>query len=76
MRPAELERLAKSLGRTGKKRGKEPTWVNTTCPDWRPLSIPHHAKELNKFTARNILDQLEEDVERLEKARDSRQEED
>jgi hypothetical protein len=30
------------------------------------LAIPHHSSDLNKFTARGILDQLEEDLEALE----------
>jgi len=35
-------------------------------PDLRPLSIPHHSKEVKRFTAESILDQLEMDVHRWE----------
>lgn len=37
---AELESLARALGRVPFKRGKEPTWVNKIFSDLRPLSIP------------------------------------
>jgi hypothetical protein len=30
------------------------------------VSIPHHSQDLNRFTARAILQQLEEDLEALE----------
>jgi len=66
VRPAELESLAESLGRTRLKRGKHPTWVNRLLPTARPVSIPSHTGDLNRFTARTILDQLEEDLEMLE----------
>jgi len=29
IKPSELESLAKSCGRSRKKRGSEPTWINT-----------------------------------------------
>ena len=67
IRSSELESLAKRLGRDKSDRGKEPTWVNKQFPYLRPLSIPHHgSRDLNKFTARGILAQLEEDVEQWE----------
>lgn len=64
IKPDELERLAKELGRSRFKRGKEPTWISETFPYLRPLSIPHHGmSDLNRFTAQTIIDQLESDVE-------------
>jgi hypothetical protein len=65
---SEIESLARGLGRVlSKKRGKEPTWVNQVFRDLRPLSIPRHgSKDLNKFTANSILDQLELDIEKFE----------
>ncbi len=64
---SELETLARALGRVPSKRGKEPTWVNLTFPDLRPLSIPRHgSKDLNKYTANSILDQLELDIDKFE----------
>jgi len=59
----ELESIAKSLGRKQHSRGSEPTWISTEFPSQRPLSIPHHSKELNRNTAGQILDQLEDDIE-------------
>lgn len=62
----ELENLATSLGRQQHKRGKEPTWVHETL-DRMPISIPNHGgKDLNRFTARNIINSLEADVEAWE----------
>ncbi len=60
----ELESLAMELGRIKSNRGKEPTWVSSQFTNLRPLSIPNHSHDLNKFTARSILDQLELDVEK------------
>ena len=72
VKSSKLESLAKRLGRDKSNRGKEPTWVNKQFPDLRPLSIPHHgARDLNKFTARGILDQLEEDFEKWEEVLES-----
>jgi hypothetical protein len=65
IKSTELESIAKSLGRKQSDRGKEPTWINAQFPSLRPLSIPHHGtSDLNKFTARSILGQLEEDIEK------------
>ena len=68
IKPKEMETLARALGRKLHSRGSEPNWVSSVFPDLRPLSIPHHGgHDLNKFTARAILDQLENDIERFEK---------
>lgn len=66
VRGRELEDLAKALGRKRHPRGKEPTWVSEELPGRPPLSIPGHPGDLNKHTARAILDQLEEDLDELE----------
>lgn len=66
IRPSELESLAKACGRIRHKRGREPNWVNQDYRQLRPLSIPRH-RELNKFTAQSILDQLEIDLDTIEK---------
>jgi HicA toxin of bacterial toxin-antitoxin, len=64
---AELESLARALGRVYSKRGKHQTWVNQIFPELRPISIPHHgSKDLNRITANNILDQLELDIDKFE----------
>jgi hypothetical protein len=62
-----LERLAIQLGRKRHKRGKEPIWVSDILPSARPLSIPSHPGDLNRFTARTILDVLESDLEAIER---------
>ena len=67
IKSTELESFAQDLGRKRSPRGSEPTWVSVPFPDLRPLSIPHHSSDLNKFTAGSILDQLEEDIERWER---------
>ena len=65
---SELESLAEALGRVRSKRGKHLTWINKAIPDLPPLSIPHHgSKDLNKYTANSILDQLEFDIDKFEK---------
>ena len=63
---SELESLARALGRVPSKRGKHQTWVNQTFTDLYPLTIPRHgSKDLNKYTANSILDQLELDIEKF-----------
>jgi hypothetical protein len=42
VRSADLQRLARQVGRRPHARGKEPTWVNVRFPEARPLSIPGH----------------------------------
>jgi hypothetical protein len=63
----EMERLARKLGRTRDPRGSEPTWVNLNFPKLFPLSIPHHG-ELNPYTAKSILNMLEEDLVMIEES--------
>jgi hypothetical protein len=75
VKSAEIEALAVALGRVRHKRGSEPTWVNESYPHLRPVSIPHHTRDLNRFTARAILRQLEEDLAALEAEADLRGEE-
>ena len=68
VRSSELQRLARRLGRTLSPRGKHPTWVSRLLPAATPLSIPDHGgKELNRYTARAILDQMEQDLNELER---------
>jgi len=62
----ELERIARSLGRRRHDRGKEPTWISELLPDARPISIPSHRGDLNKYTARRILELLDADLDLLE----------
>lgn len=63
---SELESLARSLDRVPSKRGKHQTWISQIFPDLRPLSIPRHgSKDLNKYTANSILNQLELDIDKF-----------
>jgi hypothetical protein len=66
IKSAEIESLATRLGRKRAKTGKEPTWVSKVFPELRPVSIPSHPRDLNRFTAGGILDQLEADLDRYE----------
>jgi len=66
IKSSEMRAFAKSLGRKTASRGSEPNWINPHFPDLRPVSIPHHSRDLKKFTAQSILNQLEEDVEAME----------
>jgi hypothetical protein len=67
IRSREVEALAKAVGRTPAKRGKEPTYINNPqLPQSPPLTIPHHSRPLKIGTALNILDQLEKDIDDLE----------
>ena len=67
LRSHELCSYAKALGRSrDTKRGKEPTYISEFLPFSRPISIPDHPGALNRFTAENILDQLEQDIFILE----------
>ena len=62
----KLENFAKSLERHRAKSGSEPNWVSDILPDSKPISIPHHSRALKKYTANNILDQLEKDLNDFE----------
>jgi len=62
----QLQNLARQLGREIDKRGKEPTWINPYFKDLRPVSIPCHSGEMKRFTAQNVLNYLEEDIEHWE----------
>ena len=64
IKSSELQSLAKAVGKSRhKKRGKEPTWISSFSM-LPPVSIPDHSGDLNKFTARGILDQIERDLEK------------
>jgi hypothetical protein len=62
IKQGELESLAKKLGRERSKRGAEPTYVLRQLPNRFPLSIPGH-RQIAKFTAKSILNTLEDDVD-------------
>ena len=68
LQPNDLIRLARALGRKRFKRGKEPTYISPISV--RPLSIPYHSTALKQGTARNILDQLEQDIYQYEELLD------
>jgi hypothetical protein len=60
---ADLESLARRLGRKKVKRGKEPTWESKEFQHLYPLSIPHHGgRDIPRGTLNSILDQLEKDL--------------
>ena len=58
----EVEAIAQKVGRVFEG-GTEPIWKRK---GWYRLSIPRHPKALKVGTLNSILDQLLEDVERLE----------
>lgn len=62
---ADLQALAKKVGRVPDNRGKEPTWVRKKDPALSPpLSIPDHGGvDLKSGTARSIIDQLLSDLD-------------
>jgi hypothetical protein len=62
-RAADLESLARRLGRKRSNRGKHPMWENQEFPELYALSIPAHgSKDLPPGTRNSILNQLEDDV--------------
>jgi len=66
IRHRQLASIAQKLGRVrDSSRNNEPTYVNKSRK-WFPLSIPDHSVPLKKGTALKILDQLEEDLLKLE----------
>lgn len=59
-----FETLAKRLGRSKYKTGKEPTWIREREPALSPpLSIPHHSKDMPPGTARSIINALLNDCD-------------
>lgn len=67
LKGSELRAFAKRCGRQeDTTRGKELTFV-TDLVGTTPLTIPHHPT-INKYTARNILYQLEEDLNLIEQS--------
>jgi len=62
IRSRELKALALSMGRIPKNTGKHPTFEGGP-PGTFPISIPDHPGTLKRFTAENILDVLERDLE-------------
>jgi hypothetical protein len=63
----DLARIAISLERERRDRGKEPAFISKAFPNANPITIPFHSgKDVARGTARNILNQLEEDVGRFE----------
>lgn len=54
-------------GSQAAKKEKTRHRVSELLPIARPLSIPSHSRQLNRYTAKAILDQLEEDLDALEK---------
>jgi len=60
---ADLESLARRLGRKPVKRGKEPMWESTEFDHLFPISIPHHGgRDLAPGTRKSILNDLEDDI--------------
>lgn len=66
IRSKELRNFAKQLGRRRFNRGHEPNFLSDLLPKSRPISIPDHPGSMARFTAENILDQLEQDIFELE----------
>src|SRR5437867_4284922 len=65
----KTKKLTRFAGKIGRKpdttRGKEPTYVSESFPELNPLSIPGH-KAVNPFTADNIMDTFEADLDKWE----------
>lgn len=66
IRATELQALAKRIGRVPHSRGKEPTWVKSILAKGASRFDAEPSGDLNRFTAREILNQLEADVDRFE----------
>lgn len=61
-RAADLESLAKRLGRKKVNRGKEPMWESEEFKLY-PLAIPHHGgRDLATGTKNSVLSSLEDDL--------------
>jgi len=65
-----LRNIARKIGRVRVDQGNEPTYKSIYLPDSKPLSIPGHIK-LNKFTVRNIIDILSQDLDAIEEMIDN-----
>jgi hypothetical protein len=65
IRPQKLIRVARSLSRKLSNRGKEPIYLSELLPHKKLITIPSHSGSLPRFTAENILDDLDEDVDEL-----------
>lgn len=52
-----LQAVAKSLGRRRAGHGAY-AWESRPFPHLRPLSIPHHSRDVPRYTAESILDHL------------------
>jgi hypothetical protein len=66
IKPSDLRSFAGKVGRKlSGLRGKEPTYVSIPFPHLNPLSIPGHPT-INPFTAENIMDILETDLDAWE----------
>jgi hypothetical protein len=68
IRSIDLIKIAKSLGRKIANRGHEPNYISVFLPRSRPISIPNHPGAMARFTAENILDQLEQDIFYIEES--------
>lgn len=66
IRAAELKKLAEAIGRKANKRGKHLTFIGGPAGTF-PISIPDHPGAMKRFTAGNILDQLEADLDAMKK---------
>lgn len=61
---AEVQSLARRLGRRLSTRGKHPNWVSDEFDDLYPLSIPDHGggRDLSPGVKKVVLNNLEWDV--------------
>jgi hypothetical protein len=65
LKSRQVMNFAERLGRCRIAQGKEPTFVSSPFPCLSPITIPGHPR-LKKYTAKNILYQLEEDLFKIE----------
>ena len=66
LRHNDLAKIAKMLGRErSAKRTNEPTYESALL-NANVITIPDHARGLNKWTAKAIINQLDEDVVKFE----------
>jgi hypothetical protein len=63
VKPAEMQAVARQLGRRLGKHGKHPNWESQMFTQLRPVSIPDHGgRDLSKTVRAGALDVLDEDV--------------